>query len=199
MMLPLGLSDEARRAALRAVGHWEQDAEPGGLCRLTLPGGRAFDLTRRQPPFELKTLEPHSWRGPKRQWATATPIALPKNPGRLAKGSAASRAKAWAAAEEQVRQSCLHVGLPEPESVAVSPDPMVVGVRPAGAFPPFVQGIRRGDGVRRRLVHAAVRFGEPIEGPVLLGAGRFFGLGLMRPMPSASAERAPQAEGPSDE
>lgn len=199
MMLPLGLSDEARRAALRAVGHWEQGAEPSGLCRLMLSGGRAFDLTRKQPPFELKTLEPHSWSGPQRQWATATPIALPKSPGRLAKGSAASRAKAWAAAEEQVRQSCLHVGLPEPESVSVSLDPRVVGGRPTAAFPPFVQGTRRGDGVRRRLVHAAVRFGEPIEGPVLLGAGRFLGLGLMRPMPLASAERAPQVERPSDE
>lgn len=198
MMLPAGMSDGARDAALRAVGHWEEIAEPHGLCKLLLPGGRAFDLVRKQPPFELKTLEPHSWTGPRREWVTATPIALPKNPGRLAKGSTASRATAWAVAEEQVRQSCLHVGLPEPESIAVSLDPMTVGGRPAVAFPPFVQGTRRGDGVRRRLVHAAVRFGEDIKGPVLLGAGRFLGLGLMRPVPSSSAEQAPREQRPSD-
>ena len=199
MMLPAGMSEDARNAALRAVGHWEEGAEPHGLCRLMLPGGRTFDLISKQPPFELKTLEPNSWRGPRREWVTATPIALPKNPGRLSKGSVASRAKAWAAAEEQVRQSCLHVGLPEPERIAVSPDPMTVGGRPVSAFPPFVQGTRRGDGVRRRLVHAAVRFGEDVQGPVLLGAGRFLGLGLMRPVPSSKAEQASQGEDPGDE
>ncbi len=198
MMLPTGLSEEARLAALRAVGQWEVTA-PHGDCRLMLPGGRTFDLIRKQPPFELKTLESYVWRGPAREWVTATPIALPKNPGRLAKGSAASRAKAWAVAEENVRQSCLHVGLPEPESVVVSLDSIMVGGRPAAAFPPFVQGTRRGDGVRRRLVHAAVRFRESIEGPVLIGAGRFLGLGLMRPTPLKSAERTLQGESISDE
>lgn len=198
IMLPTGLDGDAAQAAYRAVGKWEQ-AEPQGRCRLTLAGGQVIDLQRRQPPFELKTLEPQSWRGPRREWVTVTPIALPKNPGRLTKGSAASRAKAWAAAEEQVRQSCMHVGLPQPEQVAVSLDPMTVGGRSAAAFPPFVQGTRRGDAVRRRLVHAAVRFSEAVEGPVLIGAGRFLGLGLMRPMPVESAERPPKESGSSDE
>ncbi|MDE0135273.1 MAG: type I-U CRISPR-associated protein Csb2 [Acidimicrobiaceae bacterium] len=198
MMLPLGLSDEARHAALRAVGQWEL-AEPRGACRLTLLGGRTFDLKRKQPPFELKTLEPQSWSGPAREWVSVTPVALPKNPGQFSRGSAASRAKAWTAAEEQVRQSCLHAGLPEPERVAVSLDPMAAGARPAAAFPRFVQGSRRGDGVRRRLVNAAVCFGEFVEGPMLIGAGRFLGLGLMRPISPTSAERAPQSERSSDE
>lgn len=194
IMLPTSLDDGAAQAAYRAVGKWEQ-TEPQGRCRLTLAGGQVIYLQRRQPPFELKTLEPQSWRGPRREWVTVTPIALPKNPGRLTKGSAASRAKAWAAAEEQVRQSCMHVGLPQPEQVAVSLDPMTAGGRSAAAFPPFVQGTRRGDAVRRRLVHAAVRFSEAIEGPVLIGAGRFLGLGLMRPMPAESAERPPKESG----
>jgi CRISPR-associated protein Csb2 len=30
-------------------------------------------------------------------------------------------------------------------------------------------------------VHVAVEFATPVEGPVLLGAGRFRGYGLMRP------------------
>ena len=199
MMLPSGLSDEARRVSLRAVGQWERGSEPHGKCRLMLPGGHVIDLMRKRPPFELKTLEPQSWKRPAREWVTVTPIALPKNPGRLARGSVASRAKAWSAAEEQVRQSCLHVGLPQPEHVAVSLDPMTAGARPVAAFPPFVQGTRRGDSVRRRLVHAAVRFRETIEGPVLIGAGRFFGLGLMRPLPSAPAEQRPQEGGPGDD
>ena len=183
VMLPDGLDDAAARAALRAMGLWER-AEPNGQCRLTLPGGAVLDLQRKQPPFEFKSLEPRTWSRPSHDWVSATPIALPKNPGRLAQGSPATRAKAWAAAEEQVRQSCVHVGLPEPASVAVSLDPLMTGVRPAAAFPAFVQGSRRGDEVRRRLVHAAVRFDVEVEGPVVLGSGRFLGLGLMRPLPA---------------
>ncbi|WP_420442982.1 type I-G CRISPR-associated protein Csb2 [Candidatus Poriferisodalis sp.] len=182
VMLPDGLDEAAARAALRAIGLWER-AEPNGQCRLTLPGGAELDLQRKQPPFEFKSLEPQSWSRPSHDWASATPIALPKNPGRLTQGSPAARAKAWAAAEDQVRQSCAHVGLPEPASIAVSLDPLMIGARPAAAFPVFVQGSRRGDAVRRRLVHAALRFDAEVEGPVVLGSGRFLGLGLMRPLP----------------
>ncbi len=32
----------------------------------------------------------------------------------------------------------------------------------------------------RWLTHAVIDFGEPVTGPVLLGAGRFNGLGLFR-------------------
>ena len=34
-------------------------------------------------------------------------------------------------------------------------------------------------------MHAALTFDEPIHGPLLLGAGRFAGLGLMRPIPES--------------
>lgn len=185
-MLPASLPEDAALAAYRAIGTWEQ-AEPRGRCRLMLGGGQIIDLHRRQPPFELSTLRTGTWSKPSSEWISATPIALPKNPGRLTSGSSAARAKAWVAAEEQVRQSCVHVGLPEPASVAVSLDPLIPGARPAGDYPAFVQGARRGDGVRRRFVHAAVRFDRDVGGPLVLGSGRFLGLGLMRPAPQRYA------------
>ena len=181
-MLPATLPEDAAHAAYRAIGTWEQ-AEPRGRCRLTLGGGQIIDLHHRQPPFELSTLRIGTWSRSSSEWISATPIALPKNPGRLTSGSSAARATAWAAAEAQVRQSCMHVGLPEPAAVAVSLDPLIPGARPAGHYPAFVQGTRRGAGVRRRLVHAAVRFDQDVSGPLVLGAGRFLGLGLMWPVP----------------
>lgn len=182
MLLPDGLDEFAARAAYRAIGRWEQ-SEPSGPCRLMLAGGDVIDLERKQPPFELSSLRSRTWARASRSWVSATPLALPKNPGRLIRGSPSARAKAWAAAEEQVRQSCTHVGLPEPEAVAVSLDPLIAGVRGTADFPAFVQGTRRGEGVRRRLVHAAVRFAQEVKGPLAMGSGRFLGLGLMRPVP----------------
>jgi CRISPR-associated protein Csb2 len=40
----------------------------------------------------------------------------------------------------------------------------------------------------RQLTHAVIRFAEPIDGPVILGAGRFVGLGLCRPIDSEAAD-----------
>lgn len=180
-MLPEALPEDAARAAYRAIGKWEH-AEPRDRCRLTLGGGLAIDLRRRQPPFELSTLRIGTWSRTSSEWISATPIALPKSPGRLTSGSQAARARAWAAAEEQVRQSCIHVGLPQPAAVAMSLEPLIFGARPTVHYPAFVQGTRRGDGVRRRLVHAAVQFDQDVRGPLVLGSGRFLGLGLMRPV-----------------
>ncbi len=39
----------------------------------------------------------------------------------------------------------------------------------------------------KRFVHLCVRFGEPVHGPLVLGAGKFRGLGLMHPLPEALA------------
>ena len=198
VMLPEALGDEAARAAFRAIGKWEE-AGPDRRCRLRLAGGVTIELRRKQPPFELRTLRSQTWERPSPEWVSVTPIALPKNPGRLASGSPASRSRAWAAAEEQVRQSCLHVGLPQPAAVAVSLDPLTTGAHPAARFPAFVQGTRRASGVRRRLVHAAVRFDENVTGPVVLGSGRFMGLGLMRPLPRRAADVSESEPGVEDE
>jgi CRISPR-associated protein Csb2 len=49
----------------------------------------------------------------------------------------------------------------------------------ARQFPPFETGKPP---IQRVLVHATLTFEQPVEGPVLLGAGRYFGLGLFRPL-----------------
>ena len=181
MALPRQLDEGSRRAALRAVGRWEELRDP-----LTLNLGRRGRLLmdRVSGPSPLVTLRPSVWRRRSRRWVSATPLALPTHPGRLSSGKAAARRKAWARAEEAVVRSCRHVGVPEPVDVGVSLAPLIVGARPAPAFPAFRQPGPGGRPVARRLVHAAVAFENPIAGPLALGAGRYLGLGLMRPMPA---------------
>ena len=184
--VPGSLSDGAHSALLRAIGEWERGAgrRPYPL-RLNLGARGTVSMARLRTPPERITLRPTVWRRPSRRWVSATPIALPRHPGRLVGGTATAQAKAWERAEASVVAAGVHVGLPEPEAVEVALRPFIRGGRPTRHFPAFSQRGRDGRPVRRQLVHASLTFQHPVEGSLMLGAGRFVGLGLMRPVPES--------------
>ena len=68
--------------------------------------------------------------------------------------------------------------LPAPEAIEHGPYSRLDGVPPVPAF----RLHRKSEERPRWGVHATLRFPVPVRGPVLLGAGRYFGLGLMRPV-----------------
>ena len=183
---------ETARALYQAIGIWEQNRRPEPL-RLTMGTQGVAHLRRQRGSASLVSLRPSVWAQPSRVWTSATPIALPRHPGKLAQGSPAARAKAWTLAEEGVVAACTHVGLPRPTTMQISLEPFVTGARPVARFPAFTQTGPGGRLIRRQLVHAVLTFDVPVSGPLLLGAGRFLGLGLMRPtaMPESSAQGDP--------
>ena len=92
-----------------------------------------------------------------------------------------------------IAQSCAYSGLPKPLRV----EPMVQS-KLAGAAAALVDGRawseagwrlpRRDNGLAhpfgsRPITHAVIEFAGPLSGPVLLGAGRFLGMGLCLPIP----------------
>ena len=190
--VPDAVGDDARRSLYRAIGNWETAAreDEDDALKLTLGAQGVVRLSRLRGPATLVSLRPNAWTRASSRWVSATPLALPRHPGRLGGGTAAARAKAWASAEVSVALACDHAGLPEPMSVDISLSPFLAGSRPAGRFPAFVQNGRAGRPVRRQLVHASVTFEHPVAGPLMLGAGRFLGLGLMRPAPMAESSEA---------
>ena len=179
--LPESMDEDSKNAVYRAIAKWEAERQ-GEPLKLTFGTKGDMSMTRVTGPSQLVTLRRNRWNGKSQRWVTATPIALPTHPGQLSKGTAPSRAKAWAKAEETVADSCRHVGLPEPTDVVVSFSPFIPGSRPASKYPAFKQRGSDGNQVARRLVHAAVTFDRPVGGPLLLGSGRFLGLGLMVPI-----------------
>ena len=184
--VPKALREVARRALFRAIGTWESKATSQPL-ELTLGSQGVIQLSRLRGPATLVSLRPEVWRRRSRRWVSATPIALPRHPGRLGGGTGSARAKAWALAESAVVTACAHVGLPVPSAVQVSLSPFLAGARAATRFPTFSQSGRDGKPVRRQLVHASLTFEHPVAGPLMLGTGRFVGLGLMRPVPMAQS------------
>ena len=179
--VPDAVDDDVRRALYRAIGNWEAAAGEAETLKLTLGKRGVVHLVRVRGTSTLVSLRPNAWMQASTRWVSTTPLALPRHPGRLAHGTGTMNAKAWASAEKSVALACSHVGLPEPMSVEVSLQPFIVGSHPVGRYPAFVQNGRDGRPVRRQLVHTLVTFADDVSGPLMLGAGRFVGLGLMRP------------------
>lgn len=129
--------------------------------------------TRESPPW---TLRQETWTGPARAWATVTPVVLDRHFDGKDK---------WEHATENVKDACERVGLPRPQEVLLHPVSMIEGVPRSTDFPYL---IRKKDGGRMHHAHAVIVFEKNVKGPVLVGAGRFRGYGLCRPLPQEGGE-----------
>lgn len=179
LILPRDLGRSDRELLLRLVGNWEkQRANKGG--ELTLAGGTLPPfLVRRVDVSARAALDPSRWCRASTRFITATPIALDKNPGNLRSNHERTAHKAAQEAQQIISDACRHVVGLRPVSVEVSLAPMLTGGQHVRDFLPWP---RRPGRTPRVRVHADIRFGSRVEGPLLLGAGRYFGLGLCLPV-----------------
>ena len=132
-----------------------------------------WDVKRDWEGEKQKALDPSRWASPSKTWMTATPIVLHRHPSHHGLDYYSEEMEAV------VAEACVQVGLPEPTSVVLSPNSMANGVPPTGKF----VGQPRSP-VKRPLAHAVVRFAREVEGPVIIGAGRYMGYGLCVPRSS---------------
>ncbi len=127
---------------------------------------------REHPP---KNLDSHTWTRASYVWASVTPVVMNRHFNGKSK---------WEQAAESVIDACAHVGLPRPSKVLLHPVSAVKGAPHARQYP---QLVRKKDGGPQSHSHAVIIFDEPVQGPVLIGAGRFRGYGLCRPMDKEGA------------
>lgn len=130
--------------------------------RLVLPGVfdvavSPFDGTRR--PWAS---HPKRWQGPAQLWTTAFPVVH----DRRVRGSLTL---------EELGRWCEWAGLPKPVAFQTSPVPFARGAARLSPSEVF----RGAD--RRRYEHLRIAFEKPVEGPIAIGRGRHFGLGLLFP------------------
>lgn len=141
------------------------------------------------PPGDRRSLDPALYTAPATTFATVTPIVLDRH----LKEKGAARQEEIA---RQIAAACRNAGFPEPETQAIVPDKhsAVTGAPsayPSGNAPAWMRWKLPESLASRQLTHAVIRFPEKVCGPVLLGAGRFVGLGLCRPL---DPEKTPPAE-----
>ncbi len=192
LVFPRNANPIERQAVLRAIGLWENerrledDDELVDTPVLELALGRAGVVMLERVDWgvaPLKTLRSDHWCRPSRPshaWVTATPIALDRNPGNLSSQDSTTARKAFEAAEQSIAIACGRIGLPSPRYVQIHPSVPLNGTIKARAYPPFPKDPKKHQRVK---VHARIEFPVPVSGPVLLGAGRYHGLGLCFPQP----------------
>lgn len=113
--------------------------------------------------------------GKSSRWASVTPIVLERH---LKRNDDAEL-------RELVALACENAGLPRPspDRIRVGKHSTINGAPPATPLsgePPWMRWKVPNSLASRRLVHAIIDFERDLRGPVLLGAGRFTGLGLCR-------------------
>ena len=168
LALPTNTPAAMRAAVLRTAAR---------VCKEGLKLGRlgAWEVDASIMARPLETLRAVTWTAhPKGavQWSTVTPIAYDQHP------KSKTKAEYLAEVAEMIANGCERIGLPRPREVIATPASTHLGSPPAHAFP----RLRRKDGSERRHTHAILLFEEPVCGPIVIGAGRYRGYGLCRPM-----------------
>ena len=120
-----------------------------------------------------RSLLPDPYLNESSRWASVTPIILERHLKR----------KDDPEIRELVAYACENAGLPRPdtERIRVGKHSAVEGVppaRPLAGEPPWTRWKIPKSLASRQLVHAVIDFEQAVRGPVLLGAGRFTGLGF---------------------
>ena len=158
------------RTLVRAVLGGARQGEQGQrTLELNVPRVGSVDLVYEPGLVRPWGARPERWRRGSDRWVSVTPVVLDHYPRR---GDLAA----------EIVRSCRTVGLPEPVTVKLSPSPLIAGgvrLRPSD-LPEHLHG--------RLFSHLELRFSCRVAGPVLLGAGRYLGVGLMAPVEAAAVE-----------
>jgi CRISPR-associated protein Csb2 len=140
-----------------------------GLARLrqvTLPDRQIARVGASLPGPETPiVLREATWRAAATHWSTVTPVLLDRPPKRNARDDATALLDAMA-------ESLVLAGFPAPVDLRVTQTSDFEGAPAALDVP-----------TRVPRFHARVIFARPVQGPVIAGRWKNFGIGLLRPTP----------------
>ncbi len=158
------------RSVLDGLRHHRPDDDGRRVLQLRVPRVGSLELEYQPGLVRPWGARAERWRQGSQRWVSVTPVVLDRFPRR---GNL----------EAEVARSCRLVGLPEPSDVTVSTSPLVEGgirLRP-GELPEHLRG--------RLFRHVKLDFPQRVAGPLLLGAGRYLGIGLLAPVSTSEETR----------
>ena len=143
-----------------------------GLSSLTLGKVGIWKIRQVTADFAARAaagLRLITYTKPHDTWASVTPVVFGKFPKKSQTGPGKDGGKIFA-------ELCELIGLPRPIEARLGPVGVFHGSPKAAEFVPperFANRLR---------AHVMIRFAKPVQGPVLMGAGRYSGFGLCRPL-----------------
>ena len=182
------LADTGFRKALASrLAPPEPNADDGARRRIRVwdPNTPRLDLMLALSlEVERATLDARRYARLSHRWATVTPVVLDRH---LKGGSGKTIQEEM---EEIVAQACERSIGARPAHVVANKHSAVRGAPsayPSGSAPRWTGWRTPEHFASRRLVHAVIAFEEAVAGPLLIGAGRFCGLGLCLPLDARQA------------
>lgn len=160
---------DASQSDLMALALGLEELQKNGLGIPGIGTWNLAEVSQDAPP--LRALDAATWRGPSRLWTTTTPMEF----GHFPKRNRGGEAKVVLDSLKMAGINPDHVA-----EIAVGRHSPLHGAPPSWQFKPH-QTDKAGSS-RRLLRHVTLRFDRPVAGPLLLGAKRYFGLGLMMPL-----------------
>ena len=175
VLVPRAFEGEDRRAVFLALVELEKQE----VLRFGDVG--EFEVKPVGEDIRMYGLRESTWCQPSRVWESVTPVLFDRYP---------IAGKVGLSAGDIIAGSCTLAGLPVPEVVSVGKFSSFTGVPPADPkfFP--LKDAQAG----RYAAHVTVEFKEKVKCPVVLGAGRHYGLGLMRPTRAEAGVEEPPSE-----
>ncbi|QDT13609.1 type I-U CRISPR-associated protein Csb2 [Stieleria marina] len=178
IVLPRDLTDRDKATGL---GEFLVDEFGNSIDQqLTLGRNGVWSIRREDRMRPPKALTPETWSRSSHVWATATPIVLDRHP----KTDRQKDPGGWRQeVGDIIGRSCRHIGLPQPKSIRVEKHGFLPGVPSASPSRTGFPLMKHSDGKTRRMqTHALIEFASPVQGPVILGSGRFRGYGFCKPV-----------------
>ena len=157
---------------LNTDGHYKQDHTLNAPDIGVLEFGPFGKLYLKRHDDSRSSLLPDRYVRSSNTWTSATPIILDQYP------------KKNKSPEEIIAKSCTNMGLPKPVSVTTSRYSEILGAPAAYTASKSNKGWlspKPGLFAERFVCHATISFHVKISGPVIVGAGRYYGMGLCLP------------------
>ena len=162
-IVPPSTDDSDRAYVERIVAIWFACG-----AKLTMAGGRSLTFG---PADSRRTLADERWCRAAEVWQTVIPMELPRH---VAKRREWNRDD-WNRISTEIVRACSQSGCRLPSKSKLR----MLRLRSGSPNARTVRGPHR-----RPIVHARVLFPNAVEGPVVVGAGRHLGYGLMEPVES---------------
>ena len=136
------------------------------------------ERTSRSRPVALRS---ETWTEASTVWASVTPVVLDRHP-KLDPSDPKER-EAWRQeVAEIIRAGCVNIGLPKPVAVDIDKTSWHRGAPRSRPGPNGMPWLTSKTGSTRQQVHVLLQFDDEVEGPVLIGAGRYRGYGVCKPL-----------------